>query len=277
MAWKGKFFGALIGFLITRNVWGAVMGAVIGHMFDESAGFGYANSAYAAAAAQAEAAGAPSASVSEVFFRTTFELMGHVAKSDGRVSEAEIGAARRLMAELRLGPAEINAAIACFRAGKSSGFDADSSVEQLRAACAMRHDLLRAFMELQLRAALAGNGMSLPARTILTRVAERLGMSGLEFAHMEAALRARRQGRSGGPGGRQPAEKPLAGCYAELEVGSNATDQEVTKAYRRQMSRHHPDKLVANGLPESMAQVAKEKTQRIQEAYEAIRAARGIR
>jgi DnaJ like chaperone protein len=42
----------------------------------------------------------------------------------------------------------------------------------------------------------------------------------------------------------------------------------VTKAYRRQMSRHHPDKLVANGLPESMAQVAKEKTQRIQEAYE---------
>ena len=276
MAWKGKFFGALIGFLITRNVWGAVMGAVIGHMFDESAGFGYANSAYATAAAQAEAAGAPTASVSEVFFRTTFELMGHVAKSDGRVSEAEIGAARRLMAELRLGPAEINAAIACFRAGKSGGYDADSSVEQLRAACAMRHDLLRAFMELQLRAALAGNGMSFPARTILTRVAERLGMSGLEFAHLEAALRARQQGRWD-PGGRQPSEKPLAGCYAELEVGSHASDQEVTKAYRRQMSRHHPDKLVANGLPESMAQVAKEKTQRIQEAYEVIRAARGMR
>jgi DnaJ like chaperone protein len=276
MAWKGKFFGALIGFLITRNVWGAVMGAVIGHMFDESAGFGYARSAYATAAAEAEAAGDPTASVSEVFFRTTFELMGHVAKSDGRVSEAEIGAARRLMAELRLGPAEINAAIACFRTGKSAGYDADSSVEQLRAACAMRHDLLRAFLELQLRAALAGNGMSLPARTILTRVAERLGMSGLEFAHMEAALRARQQG-SWGPRGGQPAEKPLAGCYAELEVGSQASDQDVTKAYRRQMSRHHPDKLVANGLPESMAQVAKEKTQRIQEAYEAIRAARGMR
>jgi DnaJ like chaperone protein len=276
MAWKGKFFGALVGFLITRNVWGAVLGAVIGHMFDEGVGFRYANSAYATAAAQADAAGAPAASVSEVFFRTTFELMGHVAKSDGHVSEAEIGAARRLMAELRLGPAEINAAIACFRWGKSAGYDADSSVEQLRAACAMRHDLLRAFMELQLRAALVGNGMSLPARTILTRVAERLGMSGLEFAHMEAALRARQQG-GWGPSGRQPTEKPLAGCYVELEVAAHVTDQEVTKAYRRQMSRHHPDKLVANGLPESMAQVAKEKTQRIQEAYEAIRAARGMR
>jgi len=276
MAWKGKFFGALVGFLITRNVWGAVMGAVIGHMFDESARFGYASSPYAAAAAEANAAGAAAASVSEVFFRTTFELMGHVAKSDGRVSEAEIGAARRLMAELRLGPAEVNAAIDCFRAGKSRGFDADWSVEQLRAACGMRHDLLRAFMELQLRAALAGNNMSQPARTILTRVAEQLGMSGLEFAYMEAALRARRQGGNGSSG-RPPSEKPLAGCYEELEVGSHVSDQEVTKAYRRQMSRHHPDKLVANGLPESMAQVAKEKTQRIQEAYEAIRAARGMR
>jgi DnaJ like chaperone protein len=140
---------------------------------------------------------------------------------------------------------------------------------------------LRAFLELQLRAALAGNGMSPPARTILTRVAERLGMSGLEFAHMEAALRARARGfggQSGGqPGGRRPADKPLVDSYAELEIDSGITDQEVTKAYRRQMSRHHPDKLVANGLPESMAQVAKEKTQRIQEAYEAIRAARGMR
>jgi DnaJ like chaperone protein len=78
-------------------------------------------------------------------------------------------------------------------------------------------------------------------------------------------------------GSSRPAEKSMAQCYAELEVEASATDQEVKKAYRRQMSRHHPDKLVANGLPESMAQVAKEKTQRIQEAYEAIRATRGMK
>jgi DnaJ like chaperone protein len=275
MAWKGKIFGALIGFLVTHNVWGAVMGACIGHMFDQGAGFGFAGGAYAGTAAGV--GGAAQASISEVFFRTTFELMGHVAKSDGRVSEAEIGAARGLMQELNLGPVEVNAAIACFRSGKSSGYDAAGSVEHLRDACAMRHDLLRAFMELQLRAALAGNGMSPPARLILTRVAERLGMSGLEFAYMEAALRGRSQWRGGQQSGRAaPAEKPLADSYAELEVAAGVTNPEVTKAYRRQMSRHHPDKLVANGLPESMAQVAKEKTQRIQEAYEAIRAARGM-
>lgn len=273
MAWKGKFFGAVIGFMITRTVWGAVVGALIGHLFDQ--GFGFVEGSYAGAR---PAAGGPApASVSDVFFRTTFEMMGHVAKSDGHVSESEIDAARRLMQELRLGPNEISAAIACFRAGKAADFDAWASVEHLRGACAMRHDLLRAFMELQLRAALAGNGLSPPARSILTRVAERLGISGLEFAYMEAALRARRQGRTEQQSGRPAPAKPLSDSYAELEVSAGTTDQEVTKAYRRQMSRHHPDKLVANGLPESMAQVAKEKTQRIQEAYEVIRAARGMR
>jgi DnaJ like chaperone protein len=211
-----------------------------------------------------------------VFFRTTFELMGHVAKSDGRVTEAEIGAARSLMHELRLGPNEVAAAIECFRTGKSPSYDAAFGIEQLREACGLRYDLLSAFIELQLRAALAGNGISPPARSILQRAAERLGMSAMEFARMEAALRSRQAG-SRSFGGRASAERPLSECYAELAVAENATDQEVTKAYRRQMSRHHPDKLVANGLPESMAQWAKEKTQRIQEAYETIRAARRMR
>jgi DnaJ like chaperone protein len=269
MAWKGTIFGALVGFLVTRTVVGALIGALIGLLYDQSVGLNFASSQ-----------GPAGASVSEVFFRTTFELMGHVAKSDGRVSEAEIGAARGLMRELNLGPNEVAAAIECFRAGKAPSYDAALGVEQLREACGLRYDLLAAFMELQLRAALAGNGMSPPARSILVRAAERLGMSGLEFARMEAALRARMGGRSeaGGSGaGRAGAERGLAECYAELEVSASAADQEVTKAYRRQMSRHHPDKLVARGLPESMAQWAKEKTQRIQEAYEVIRAARGMR
>ena len=154
MAWKGTFIGALIGLLITRSVWGAVFGAFIGQLFDHSAGFGWAGASRTAA------------SVSEVFFRTTFELMGHVAKSDGRVSQAEIDAARRLMQELHLSSQEVSIAIACFQTGKSPAYDANLKVEQLREACGLRHDLLRAFMELQLRAALAGNDLSPPARAV---------------------------------------------------------------------------------------------------------------
>ncbi len=268
MGWKGKFFGALIGLLATRSLWGAVVGAIIGQLFDQGQG------SMGRPRGQAQGAAAPIASV---FFRTTFELMGHVAKSDGRVSEAEIGAARALMRELSLGDDDVNAAIACFRIGKAAGYDVDAGVWALRAACGSRHDLLRAFMELQLRAALAGNGISPPARAILSHAAERLGIPGLEFAHIEAMIRARQRTRSSSgarPGAR---ERTLVDCYAELQIAPGSSDQDVIKAYRRQMSRNHPDKLVANGLPESMTQIAKEKTQRIQEAYETIRAARGMR
>lgn len=258
MGWQAKIFGALIGFLLTRSVWGAVIGLVIGYVIDQS------GTVRAGRGAHAGDAGG----ISQVFFRTTFELMGHVAKSDGHVSEAEIEAARGLMQQLNLGPDEVALAIRFFQTGKSAAYDVELGIERLREACGMRHDLLRAFLEIQLRAALAGNGMSPPARSILIRVAERIGMSELEFARMEAALRSRERPRG---------FHPLADSYAELEVDPSAGDQEITMAYRRQMSRHHPDKLVANGLPESMAQVAKEKTQRIQEAYEAIRAARGMR
>ena len=59
-----------------------------------------------------------------------------------------------------------------------------------------------------------------------------------------------------------------------FEVDQKATDGEVAKAYRRQLSKHHPDKLKANGLPDSMLEHAKQRTQQIIEAYELIKSAR---
>ena len=268
MTWQGAFFGAVLGLLLTHSLYGLLLGAFFGQML-----------AQGLSGASSSSTSSPGA-VSEVFFRATFTLMGHIAKSDGRVSEAEIQAARQLMQELKLGAEQIGYAIEFFRQGKAPGFDADRMLEELRAACGPRHDLLRVFVELQMRAAILGNGATGMAHTILARTAEQLGLSGLEFVHMEAVLRAQYQSRSGGGSGSGPTyTRPsnLEGAYQELEVPASATDAEVKKAYRRQMSRHHPDKLVANGLPESMAEVAKEKTQRIQEAYETVCAARGIK
>lgn len=42
------------------------------------------------------------------------------------------------------------------------------------------------------------------------------------------------------------------------------------------MSQHHPDKLVAKGLPEEMVKVATQRTQEIKAAYERVREARGF-
>ena len=65
-------------------------------------------------------------------------------------------------------------------------------------------------------------------------------------------------------------------AYKALEAAASDSDQDIVKAYRRQLSRHHPDKLKANGLPESMIEHAKQRTQQIIEAYELIRERRAM-
>jgi DnaJ like chaperone protein len=142
------------------------------------------------------------------------------------------------------------------------------------------------FLEIQMRAALLGNGMQGHTRAVLGRIAQALGVSGLEFAHLEAILRlqgyggyayAGGAGAGPGPRGAPPRAGLLREAYEVLEVSPDASDAEVKRAYRRQMSQNHPDKLVARGLPESMLEMAKQKTQAIQAAWERVREARDLR
>ncbi|MGB8326073.1 MAG: co-chaperone DjlA [Steroidobacteraceae bacterium] len=211
------------------------------------------------------------------FFRTTFEVMGHLAKLDGRVSEREIAAARGLMAELRLTDQQVREAIAHFTRGKARGFELEATVRRLRRGFADRPDLLGVFLEVQMRAQLAASDLRGPARAALQQIAGVLGVSRLAFAHMEAILRIRMQSQRARPQGGPVPAFGLAEAYEVLEVAATAGDAEIEKAYRRQLSRHHPDKLRANGLPDSMLEHAKQRTQQIIEAWELIRERRGIR
>ena len=52
------------------------------------------------------------------------------------------------------------------------------------------------------------------------------------------------------------------------------SDIELKRAYRRLINQHHPDKLIAKGMPPEMLQVAKQKTQAISAAYKIIRSSR---
>src|SRR5207302_531438 len=102
-------------------------------------------------------------------------------------------------------------------------------------------------------AALAGNGLEGPVRPLVTRIAAALGISPLELAHVEAVLRIQRGGpRPGEARGAPARDRSLEEAYRVLETSAGASDETVVKAYRRQLHRHHPDKLKANGLPESM-------------------------
>jgi DnaJ like chaperone protein len=270
MKWIGKLTGGLLGGLILGPL-GAALGLLLGHQFDEDED----TPAIASTPQQLAAIG-------ERFFRTTFRVMGLVAKADGRVSELEIAAARGVMAELRLDASQVQEAIACFTAGKQPGFDLDNELQGLAQILAGRRDLGRVFLELQVRAALAGNNLDGPVRPLLQQVAAALQVSTLEFVHIETVLRIQRSAFRATGAAAAGASAPLASArleqaYRVLESSPQASDEEVAKAYRRQLHRHHPDKLKANGLPESMMAHAKQRTQQIIEAWELVRERRGLR
>lgn len=267
--------------------------------------------------------------VAEQFFQTTFEVMGHVAKCDGRVSESDIRAARAVMKDFSLDESQVTRAIGNFNRGKSADYELERAVMLLRRNCAGRPDLLRTFLEIQVRVAIGGSDLQGPARPLLTRMAAMLGVGGLEFAQLETVLRiryrargnrgdaadwnrpgsgagaerpasdapgerAQRTRRSGGGGSergsRRRAEEQQSGPRGPSTSGTRMTLQEayqvlgvlpgtamaeITRAYRRQLSRHHPDKLQANGLPESMLAFAQQQTQLVIEAFNIIRESRG--
>ena len=256
--WQGKLIGAVVGFLVGR--WpGAFIGAFIGHLFD--------------AEREQRLGAGNTATVQQEFFRATFQVMGHVAKADGRVSEQEIQAARAVMAQFRLSEADVRRAIEFFTAGKEANFPLQQTLLDLARHCGNRMDLRLMFVQIQLQTAVLGEGLNDASRAILQRVCTALSVSPYQFAQMEAMLRM--QGRAGDAP--RSSASTLEESYRVLGVASTASNAEVTKAYRRLMNQNHPDKLVAKGLPESMMKAAEEKTRNIRAAYEVISAARGMR
>lgn len=270
MGGYGKWIGLVLGGIIGRGLLGAVIGFIIGHLFDR-------------ANAPRPARDAPGP-LRERFFTTTFEVMGHVAKADGRVTEREIDAARATMRRFALGETQVRRAIGCFTAGKEEGYPLEERVRELREAAAGRTDLCRTFLLIQLEAALYGGGLDAPARERLLRVAAALGIGQAEFMAVEAMLRMRAAagaGHAGNGGGTGPASasaprQSLADAYELLGVAPGIGDADLTLAYRRLLSQNHPDKLVANGLPESMVAAAHERTRQIISAYETVKRARGM-
>lgn len=260
MQWLGKAVGAALGFAVAGPI-GLLLGGLVGHQFDQGVEQRFAGGGVP-----------PAAGTQQVFFEVTFEVMGHLAKVDGRVTEEEIRIARRIMHSMKLTPEQVQLAIERFTVGKSVRYPLETRLHDLKSRIGRRGDLMRAFVEIQLQAAIGGGEIAQPKRRLLWEVASNFGIGRVQFAQIEALIRA--QMSQPGPG---TTKLDLDSAYRVLGVEPSATDKEVKTAYRRLMNQHHPDKLVSKGLPESMVTIAEQKTHEILAAYERIKGERGFK
>ena len=258
MSWWTTLAGGAFGFMLGGPI-GALIGATLGsslggtrRRFEAGPPPGYRRE-------QAQLA----------FFAAAFGVMGHIAKADGRVSSEEIRLADSMMDQLGLRGEQRQAARALFNRGKSPGFPLDDVIDQLRSECLRGTNIRRMFMEIQFQAALVDGHLHPSERRLLRRIAERLGLSSAEFVELERMMHSMHsRARSNGEG------PTLDDAYDTLGVSPDAPDDEVKRAYRRLMSRHHPDKLAAKGLPEEMMRAATERTQQIKAAWDTVKTAR---
>ncbi len=253
MQWLGKGIGGLIGAFFGPV--GSLVGVLVGHRWDQDK----------------NGQGAGVRAISRLFFETTFEVMGRVAKIDGRVSEDEVRVARSIMHGMRLTDVQVDSAIEHFTRGKSADYPLDSRLSALAEQLDRRGDLARAFVQIQLQAAVGAGEVGPAKRQTLWRVASALGVSRAEVAQIEAIV------RGAGRAAPELSAAALEAAYRVLGVSSEASNDDVKTAYRRLMSQHHPDKLVARGLPVSMIGVAEQKTHEVRTAYERIKMQRGFK
>jgi DnaJ like chaperone protein len=209
-------------------------------------------------------------SIQEQFLETTFAVMGAICKADGVVTRDEIAMAEVMFARLNLSTEQKERAKAAFGRGKARDFDLEGAVRAFADGSRGQRPLHMMLLQIQVSAVM-GDGKVHPAEhQMIVRVARLLGLTEADVSQLEALLRT-----GGGARGPSP-QHTLENAYAALGLTPAASDADIKKTYRRLMSQHHPDKLASKGLPESMREMAEQKTREISTAYAVIKEARGF-
>jgi DnaJ like chaperone protein len=259
VSWWGKLLGGTIGFMLGGPL-GAILGASMGHNFDRNTSGGPFLSHDASEVEKIQSA----------FFAAVFSMAGHIAKADGHVNRQEIALIESVMQQMHLNAQQKKAAISMFQKGKEPDFPAQEVLEQFRRECHRRRNLLQMFLEILVATAMADGNLHSTERHVLDATASALGFSEFEYQQI---LRRQQASQHMHAKAQTPAAA-LADAYKILGLTKSATDDEVKKAYRRLMNQHHPDKLVAKGLPQEMMELASKKTMEIKAAYELIKESR---
>jgi DnaJ like chaperone protein len=257
----GTIVGLVVGLVLTHKMFGALLGAFLGYYFyDRNRAGGVRISGEQLQKAQA------------LFFKTVFNLLGHVAKVDGHISEMEVKLTEAYMDKMGLTPDHKREAIRLFKEGAAADFNVQECLAAYRDLGARSPNLSQMLLVYLINLAMVDGELDTKEVEALRQVASAVGFSHAAFEQLLRMVGAQNSFASD----HQTNSNDLALAYQALGVTAEASDADIKKAYRKLMSQYHPDKLMGQGLPEDMIKAATERSQEIQAAYDRIKKARAI-
>lgn len=258
----GKILGGAAGFAIGGPL-GALLGALAGHAVDRM------NDGHGCSACPAELGGdsgdhagadAAAGTQSIVFTIGVIALSAKMARADGVVKRVEVDTFKRLF---RVPPEELDNVGRVFDLARRDPHGFEDYARQIAGLFEDRHAVLEELLDGLLLIAEADDELHETEIAYLRTVAHIFGFADADFERILAGHHSAGTAGDGDP-------------YHVLGVGHTDDNATVKAAHRRLVREHHPDQLVAQGMPQEFIDLATQKVALINAAYDRIRKDRGI-
>lgn len=245
----GKIIGGTTGFALGGPI-GALIGALAGHAVDRM------NEPTAAPGSETEPGLRGTQSRQIAFTIAVITLGAKIAKADGVVKRVEVDAFKQVF---HVPPHELNNVSRVFNRARREAAGFEPYAEQVAKMFAGEPAVLEELLSALFHIAKADGTYHPKERAFLHDVARIFGFTEKDFARIEAEQM--------GPDKADP--------YTILGVTPEDSDAAVKTAYRKFIRENHPDKLIAQGLPQEFIDLANERMAKVNAAYERIRKDRG--
>ena len=250
----GGLVGGILGFFATRSLFGAFLGYFIGSTFDK---FSTKNINFSSSGSNySYDANYYSQRLSQNDFATALLILSAaVMKADGKILKSELDYVKQFFKQ-QFSSHLSSKYISDFKDILKKDFVLSDVCSTINGSMPIRQRSL--LIQYLFGIAQADGFVSDSEMKVIQRISSYFRISSIEFEQIKSLF-----------------YKDVSCYYKVLGIDESASNDEVKKAYRKMAIKHHPDKF--SQLGEEQHKAAKNKFQKIQEAYEHIKKERSIK
>ncbi len=236
----GIIIGGTAGFALGGPI-GGLLGAVAGHAMESKF---------------TPSGPDPQATRRIAFTVAVIALSAKMAKADGVVTQNEITAFR---ARVHIPPAEVKQVGRFWDLARTTPNGFEDYANQVARLFEPRAPVLEQLLDLLFHIAQSDGDITAPELSYLSRVADIFGFDQVDFDRLLALHQTK---------GPSP--------YEVLGVRHDIDDEDLRNRWRHLARTHHPDTLIAGGMPEEFVAASNDRLAKINAAYDAIARKRGL-